>query len=178
MTSSIPDFSLRGQSPDSRKRCFAPVVNEQVRVLVLGSLPGDQSIAVQQYYGNRQNKFWELMGAVLGVDLRAMSYDERLAALLANGVGLWDVIAEAERQGSLDAAISNANHNALSGLVATLPDLRAIGFNGTTAARLGRKQLQNPGRDIRLVDLPSSSPAHTVGFEPKLRCWRQLGAFL
>lgn len=161
-----------------RKRCFDPVVDGNTRVLILGSLPGDKSLAVQQYYGNRQNKFWELVGAVLAIDLRALGYDERLATLLERGVGLWDVIADAERVGSLDSAISDASHNPLVELVATLPNLRAVGFNGGTAARIGRKQLQAGTAGPVLMDLPSSSPAYTIGFEHKLKVWRQLSAYL
>ncbi|TFW13710.1 DNA-deoxyinosine glycosylase [Duganella callida] len=160
----------------ARKRCFDPVVNADTRLLVLGSLPGDKSLRAQQYYGHPQNKFWELMGAVIAVDLRLLDYQARLAALLAHGVGLWDVIAEAERAGSLDGAIRNVSHNPLSDLVATLPRLRAIGFNGGTSARLGRKQL--PSTKHALVDLPSSSPAYTLSFASKLQVWRQLSDYL
>lgn len=145
---------------------------------MLGSLPSEKSLALQEYYGNRQNKFWELVGAVLGVDLRVLPYDARIAKLLAHGVGLWDVIAEAERSGSLDAAISNATHNSLIDVIEALPQLRAIAFNGATAARLGRKQLRDIADRFCLMDLPSSSPAHTIGFEPKLQIWRQLSRHL
>ncbi|MBJ7313977.1 DNA-deoxyinosine glycosylase [Rugamonas sp. CCM 8940] len=164
--------------PVLRKRCFDPVVDQRTRLLVLGSLPGDQSLLRNEYYGNKQNKFWELLGVVIDVDLRSLNYDARLAALLEHGIGLWDVIAEAERAGSLDSAIYNASHNALAELVATLPSLRAIGFNGGTAARLGRKQLQATATRLSLIDLPSSSPAYTIGFEPKLQVWRQLSNYL
>lgn len=159
------------------KRCFDPVVDERTRLLVLGSLPGDKSLAVQEYYGHPQNKFWELLGAVIDVDLRAMPYDARLATLLANGIGLWDVIAEAKRPGSLDAAITNASHNALTDFVIALPQLQAVAFNGGTAARLGRKQLESAPGAIQLIDLPSSSPAHTIGLAVKLAAWRQIGEF-
>lgn len=171
-------MSLASESQLIRKRCFDPVVDTNTRLLILGSLPGDKSLAAQQYYGNRQNKFWELLGAVLDVDLRSLDYDGRLDTLLEHGVGLWDVIAEAERVGSLDSAISNASHNPLVGLVETLPKLRAIGFNGGTAARIGRKQLQASTACPFLIDLPSSSPAYTIGFEHKLEVWRQLSNHL
>lgn len=161
-----------------RKRCFPPVVDERTRLLVLGSLPGEKSLEIQQYYGHRQNKFWELLGVVISVDLRSLKYGARLAALREYGIGLWDVIAEAERAGSLDASICNAFNNELTELVETLPNLRAIGFNGGTAARLGRKQLQASTAQLSLIDLPSSSPAHTIGFEPKLQVWRQLANYL
>jgi hypoxanthine-DNA glycosylase len=161
-----------------RKRCFPPIVDARTRLLMLGSLPGEKSLEIQQYYGHPQNKFWELLGVVVNVDLRSLNYDARLAALLEYGIGLWDVIAEAERAGSLDASICNASHNALTELVETLPNLRAIGFNGGTAARLGRKQLQATNARLSLINLPSSSPAHTIGFEPKLQVWRQLSNYL
>jgi len=158
----------------SLKRCFDPVVNQSTRLLLLGSLPSEKSLALQQYYGNPQNKFWELLGTVLSVDLRSLSYDARLAALLEHGVGLWDVIAEAERPGSLDASISRASHNALVELVETLPHLRVVGFNGGTAARLGRKQLNPMAHRLTMIDLPSSSPAHTMSLELKQQKWNQL----
>jgi hypoxanthine-DNA glycosylase len=157
---------------------LAPVIAPDTRILVLGSFPGAASLAAAQYYAHPRNQLWELVGAILGTDLRALRYEARLTALLEHGVGLWDVIAEAERPGSLDAAIRNATHNALTELVATLPRLRAIGFNGATAARLGRKRLGNVTGRIGLLDLPSSSPAHTIGFEPKLQVWRQLSEYL
>jgi hypoxanthine-DNA glycosylase len=161
------------------KRCFDPVTDPGTRVLILGSLPGDKSLALQQYYGHPQNKFWELLGAVLGSDLRALDYEARLAALRSHGVGLWDVIAEAQREGSLDTALRNASHNSLAALLDGLPSLKAIAFNGGTAARHGRRQVAELAekRLIALIDLPSSSPAHTIGFERKLAVWRQLAAY-
>ncbi len=159
------------------KRCFPPVVNHQTRLLVLGSLPGEASLAQQQYYAHPQNRLWELLGALISVDLRAQSYDQRLASLLAHGIGLWDVIAEAERKGSLDAAIRNHSHNALTELIATIPTLRAVAFNGGTAARIGRKQLHGI-EHLQLFDLPSSSPAYTLAFIRKLDAWRALAQVL
>ncbi|GGP19681.1 DNA-deoxyinosine glycosylase [Silvimonas iriomotensis] len=169
MTPHLPDMDL--------KRCFPPVVNPQTRLLILGSLPGEASLAQQQYYAHPQNRFWELLGSVIGVDLRAQPYAQRLDTLLAHGVGLWDVIAQAERKGSLDAAIRNHAHNALTDLIATLPALRAVAFNGGTSARIGRKQLQ-VAQGLQLIDLPSSSPAYTLAFAQKLNVWSALAAVL
>jgi len=160
--------------PQLRKRSFPPVVNDKVRLLLLGSLPGERSLQARQYYAHPQNKFWELVGAVIGADLRAMPYEKRLATLLAHRIGLWDVIAEAERPGSLDAAIRNETHNALAGLLATLPNLRAIGFNGATAAKIGRRQLVGLETPPVLIDLPSSSPAYTLPFDDKKQRWMVL----
>lgn len=162
------------------KRCFDPVTDPRMRLLILGSLPGDKSLALQQYYGHPQNKFWELLGAVLGTDLRALDYEARLAALRSHGIGLWDVIAEAQREGSLDTALRNASHNSLAALLDGLPAVKAVAFNGGTAARHGRRQVAELAerRGLALVDLPSSSPAHTIGFDRKLAVWRQLAAYL
>lgn len=155
------------------KRAFDPVVDARTRVLILGSLPGDVSLKVGQYYGHPQNGFWRLVGGVIGIDLVGLPYEERLEALKAAGVGLWDVIASAERPGSLDAAIRNVEAADLNRLVDSLPALRAIAFNGGTAARLGRRSL-TPRADIDLIDLPSSSPAYTRPLAEKTVIWAAL----
>ena len=160
-----------------RKRCFDPVVDASTRLLILGSLPGEKSLTHNQYYAHPQNKFWELVGAIINVDLRSQPYEARLETLIAHGIGLWDVIAEAERKGSLDANIRNEAHNALEDLIVTLPALRAVAFNGGTAARLGRKRLDALADRVALIDLPSSSPAHTLAFGIKLDAWKTLANF-
>jgi len=157
---------------------LAPVIAPDTRLLLLGSFPGVASLAAQQYYAHPRNRFWELVGAVIGVDLRALAYDERLTALRAHRVGVWDVIAQAERAGSLDSAIRGHAPNPLVDLVRTLPQLRAIGFNGGTSARIGRGQLEGAGHAVTLLDLPSSSPAYTLAFEDKRRAWSCLAAAL
>lgn len=154
------------------KRSFPPVVDADTRLLVLGSLPGDASLAAARYYAHPQNQFWRLMAAVVDVDLPALPYDDRLIALRAAHVGLWDVVASATRPGSTDAAIRDPVGNDLPGLVATLPRLAAIAFNGATAYRHGTRQLA--GQDIRLIPLPSSSPLHTIGLAAKSDAWIEL----
>ncbi len=160
------------------KRCFDPVVNEHTRLLVLGSLPGDKSLAVQEYYGNRQNKFWALMSEVIDLDLVPLNYPERLNALLACGVGLWDVVAEAHRPGSLDSRIRSRNDNDLCALLACHPNIKAIAFNGGTAAKLGIKVLGSHAANYQIEELPSSSPAYTLAYPEKAMRWRALRAFL
>lgn len=160
------------------KRCFPPVVDPQVRLLILGSLPGEVSLQHAQYYAHPQNRFWQLMSEVLGTDLRALDYEARLQALLCRGVGLWDVVAEARRDGSLDSNIRDHAHNDLAELVQSLPDLGAIAFNGGTAARIGTKVLKNHLDRYRLINLPSSSPAYTLSYAEKLRAWISLQTWL
>ncbi|MFC5345938.1 DNA-deoxyinosine glycosylase [Brevundimonas staleyi] len=155
------------------KRAFAPVVDERTRLLVLGSLPGDASLKAAQYYAHPKNGFWRLIGGVVERDLVALTYEDRLEALKAAGVGLWDVIASAERPGSLDAAIRSPEAADLRGLIAGLPELRAVAFNGATAARNGRRALAGL-EGLTLVDLPSSSPAHTRPLAEKAAAWATL----
>ena len=159
------------------KASFPPVVDACTRVLILGSLPGEISLARQQYYANPQNQFWRLLEAVTGADLVASAYEARLAALRAAGIGLWDVIHSAERAGSLDAAIRGHRPNALGELVASLPALRAVAFNGGKALAIGRRSL-GPNTPLAVLALPSSSPAYTAPFEAKLEAWLTLGPFL
>jgi double-stranded uracil-DNA glycosylase len=158
--------------------CFAPVTRTDTRLLVLGSLPGAVSLARQRYYAHPQNQFWRLTGAVIGRDLVALDYEARLEALLDAGIGLWDTVAAATREGSLDADIRLHRASDLAALAATLPALRAIAFNGGTSARIGRKQLGDVPA-LALVDLPSSSPAYaSLSFERKRDAWLALRAYL
>lgn len=155
-----------------RKTGFPPVVDAHTRVLILGSLPGEASLAASQYYGNPRNAFWRLMERVLGAPLVALHYEARLATLKAHRVGLWDVIAEAERPGSLDAAIRDPAANDLAALIETLPDLQVVAFNGGAAAKLGGRLV---GDLIPTIALPSSSPAHAARtFEQKAQAWATL----
>lgn len=159
------------------QHCFPPVTDAETRLLLLGSLPGAMSLSAQRYYANPRNQFWKLTGAVIGRDLVALAYEERLAALRGAGIGLWDTVAAAERPGSLDADIRLHAASDLAGLAASLPALRAIGFNGGTSAKIGRRQL-GPRSDLALIDLPSSSPAFTLSFEDKLERWTALRPYL
>lgn len=157
---------------DAAKRGFPPVVDEKTRVLILGSLPGDASLAAGQYYGHPRNAFWRLMEGVIDAPLVALPYAQRLNALLAHGVGLWDVIAEAHRPGSLDAAIRDPAANDLVALTSALPALRRVAFNGGTAAKLGARLI---GDRVATLALPSSSPAYAARtFAEKAAAWAAL----
>lgn len=158
----------------SRKASFPPVVDLSTRVLILGSLPGDASLAAGRYYAHPQNQFWRLLSPVVGIDLRALAYDDRLAALRAAGIGLWDVVQSATRPGSSDAAIRDATANDVAALIATLPKLRLVAFNGGTAAKAGQTLV----RGVETLVLPSSSPLHTIGIEAKQPAWEAIGQFV
>lgn len=158
----------------ARHASFQPVVDSRTHTLILGSLPGAASLQAGRYYAHPRNQFWRLVGSVFDLQLEHLGYEARLAALLENGIGLWDVIADAERDGSLDAAIRNHRAHDLQSLVHQLPNLRTLGFNGGTAARIGRRELETATDRFRFVTLPSSSAAHAVPFRDKLERWHDL----
>ena len=163
--------------PPVRHASFAPHVAPDTRLLILGSLPGARSLAERRYYAHPTNQFWRLVGEVIGQPLAAMTYEARLATLADAKIGLWDVIRSAERRTSSDSLIREAEAHDLATLIAALPDMRMIAFNGGKAAAIGRKQLP-PLEDITVVDLPSSSAANTVGYAAKLERWLGLRAAL
>lgn len=163
---------------EDRKRCFPPVVDARVRLLILGSLPGAASLLQAQYYAHRQNRFWHLLGDVTQTPLPSLAYADRLATLLAHGIGLWDVVAQAQREGSLDSKIRNAEQNDFLALLESLPQLQAIAFNGATAAKIGMKTLGSQAARYMVFKLPSSSPAHTLPYQEKLAAWSVLRGVL
>ncbi len=160
-----------------RHASFAPHVASDTRLLILGSLPGARSLAERRYYAHPANQFWRLLGAVTDRPLADLPYDDRLAALREAKIGLWDVIRSAERRTSSDSLIRDVEAHDLTTMVAALPELRMIAFNGGKAAAIGRKQLP-PRAGLAVVDLPSSSAAHTIGFAAKLARWQVLHAAL
>ena len=160
----------------SPKSSFAPVVDARTRLLICGSLPGEASLKAQRYYAHPQNHFWRLLETVLAEPLAMLDYEERLDVLRRRGVGLWDVVATARREGSLDQALREVTGTPLAELAAGLPVLRGVGFNGVTAARIGRRALAHAG--LALVDLPSSSPAYTLPFAAKAGRWAELKPLL
>lgn len=155
-----------------------PIARPDARLFILGSLPGDASLAAQRYYAHPTNQFWRLLGGAIGEELEQLPYDERLHRLAARRIGLWDVIASASRRGSLDQAIREAEHNRVDQLLHGFPDLTAIAFNGTTASNAGRKLIGEPPANLTLLDLPSSSAANTRAFADKARSWAIIGQFV
>ena len=152
-----------------------PVVGAGTRVLVLGSFPGAASLRAQQYYGHPQNHFWKILQALWPAHPQPADYAGRCAWLLARGLGLWDVYAACEREGSLDASIRNAQVNDFAGLHARAPRLAAIAHNGGESyshAAAVRASLGVSG--IPALRLPSTSPANASwSFDKKLNAWRE-----
>jgi hypoxanthine-DNA glycosylase len=160
----------------SLKHGLAPVARSDARLFILGSLPGDASLAAQRYYAHPRNGFWGLVGHAMGEDLPSLNYAERLERLMARRIGLWDVVAHATRRGSLDQAIREPGHNPLADYFAGFPSLGAVAFNGGTAAAAGRKLLAGVA-GLELIELPSSSPANTRPFAEKAAAWDKIARY-
>jgi double-stranded uracil-DNA glycosylase len=151
---------------------FPPVLAADTRILILGSFPGEASLAAQQYYAHPRNQFWRLLSAVLNDDMVSLPYDARLERLKTHQVGLWDVLAACEREGSLDAAIRKPQANNFEHLKHECPRLRRVCFNGKTSGRF-EALFQDAG--FETLVLPSSSPANAqLSFEQKLTIWHQI----
>ncbi len=153
-------------------RGFPPVVAESTHTLILGSFPGEASLAATQYYAHPRNQFWRLLGAVIDEPLPELDYPSRLERVLKHGIGVWDVLAACTREGSLDVAIRNATPNDFASLREYAPKLAKVCFNGKTAGKFD-KVIAAAGYETLV--LPSSSPANAMlSFDQKLRLWRDI----
>jgi len=151
---------------------FPPVARPDARILVLGSLPGRKSIAASEYYAHPQNSFWRIMRELFGV---AGDYEERCTCLSDSKLALWDVLRASVRPGSLDADIQrdSASANDFGSFLRTHESIELLGFNGKKAEQLFRAMVPKERyQHIRLVGLPSTSPAHAaMPFADKLDLW-------
>lgn len=168
-----------------RLTSFPPVVAADTRVLILGSMPGSRSLAEHEYYAHPRNLFWPMMDDLFGID-RTWSYERRLEALLARGIGLWDVLKHCERAGSLDASIVRQTEvpNDFAALLPRLPKLRAVAFNGQKAEQAFRRQVSPllPADTVAAVvflSLPSTSPANaSKSWAEKRAQWEAVASFV
>jgi hypoxanthine-DNA glycosylase len=149
-----------------------PVIGPDTRLLVLGSFPGVASLRAHQYYGHPQNQFWKILSTLWAQDLQALPYEQRLAVVRDRGLGIWDVYAACEREGSLDSAIREAECNDLGRVRRECPQLRAIAHNGGESFRHAR---HTQALGLPVYRLPSTSPANASwSFDRKLAAWREV----
>jgi hypoxanthine-DNA glycosylase len=169
----MPRASPSGDTAPPRLTGLPPIVSPKTRVLILGSFPGGASLRAQQYYAHPHNQFWKILQAIWPQAPMGADYAQRCQWLLDRGLGLWDVYAACERQGSLDSAIRNPQVNDFASLKARCPQLTLIAHNGGESfkhARLVTASLPQ----CAVVKLPSTSPANASWrFERKLAAWRE-----
>ncbi len=143
-----------------------PSVGAECRVLVLGSMPGDASLQAAHYYAHPRNRFWPLMASLCGF-AADLPYDVRMQALHDAGVGLWDVIGQCERRGSLDASIVRGSEvaNPVADLLVAHRSIVAIALNGGKAAEAFRRHIASglpQAHRPAVFALPSTSPANAA----------------
>ncbi|MBB5209550.1 DNA-deoxyinosine glycosylase [Chiayiivirga flava] len=161
-------------------RSFPPIAARHAHTLILGSMPGRDSLRAVRYYAHARNAFWPIVLTLLDAP-PDLDYDARIALLRERGFALWDVLAECVRPGSLDASIDPASivPNDIAGFLARHPHIGRIALNGGSAAALFRRHIAPmlpPDRDIEIILLPSTSPAHAgMPFAAKLDAWRVIG---
>jgi hypoxanthine-DNA glycosylase len=163
---------MPASAPSPLRAGFPPVLDHDTHTLILGSFPGEASLAVQQYYAHPRNQFWRLLSAILGEALVGLQYEKRLQRLRAHNIGLWDVIDVCQREGSLDSAIRSAQANDFNVLKQLCPALKRICFNGKTS---GKFEPQFAAAGFGTLVLPSSSPANAqLSFDQKLTVWQRI----
>lgn len=158
-----------------RLRSFPPVANADATLLILGSMPGKESLKQNQYYAHPQNSFWKIMGELVGADPQ-LPYEKRLHKLTEARIALWDVLASCERESSLDTHIRKEKANDFASFFAKHPHITHVFFNGAKAEQsfnkfaLGEQKLP----PLHYQRLPSTSPAHAgMRYEGKLELWRE-----
>lgn len=162
--------------------CFPPASAPSARVLILGSFPGVTSLEKQQYYGYPRNSFWKIILSLFDLS-NALSYSDRIAALIERNIALWDVLYSCSRLGSLDSAIESSSIvvNDFSTFFTAHPLIKAIFFNGNRAETEFIKKVApdvNLGH-IRLHTLPSTSPAMAaMTVDQKEEAWRIIRNYL
>jgi hypoxanthine-DNA glycosylase len=153
---------------------FAPIADKNAQVLILGSMPGVQSLNAGQYYAHKQNAFWRIMADIVGFST-LLSYEERTEILIENHIAMWDVLHSCERAGSLDSAIAAAVVNDFHAFYKQHPNIRHVYFNGATAERYYSLYVlpQLTDTNISYLRLPSTSPAHaSLPYQEKLSIWQ------
>lgn len=149
-----------------------PVIGPCAKVLLLGSFPSERSLETGEYYANRRNQFWPLLGGVFGFAAE-LPYPDRLAAVTSHGVALWDVVHSCRRAGSMDHKIDRSTLviNDFESLHAAHPGIERVFLNGLTAFELYERHVTLPMPAVRLT---SSSGAAAITLADKLELWRPL----
>lgn len=155
------------------KNSFPPISDNETEILILGTLPGERSLEMQQYYAHPQNRFWKVIAQITKSNL-PINYEEKLSLLRENKIGVWDVVHSAKRIGSLDINILDEIPSDLDGFIENHPKLKTIAFNGSKSQKLYDKYFKrNP--TIKYLPLPSTSPANaTYNFERLCKSWIQI----
>jgi len=157
---------------------FQPIIDEQSRILILGSMPGVDSLRLQQYYANPRNQFWKILYELYDTQA-SQDYWERVSFVKSKQIAVWDVIENCYREGSLDSKIREEKVNDFRGLFKAFPNIRTVLFNGGKAFETYKKWVGfGTIPYLSFHKLTSSSPANTKKYEEKLREWVVIKKYL
>lgn len=155
------------------KTSFAPIADINIKILILGTLPGEKSLEMQLYYAHPRNRFWRVIAEITSSKL-PNDYSEKLELLQQNKIGVWDVVQSAKRIGSLDTNILEEVPNDLDNFIENHPNLKVIAFNGSKSNKLFDKYFTRKP-ELKYLSLPSTSPANaTFTFERLCEKWREI----
>ncbi len=165
------DFSI--STLTNTKTSFDPISNSETTILILGTLPGDKSLELGEYYGDPRNKFWKIISKITENDL-PLTYPDKKQLLLKTKIGVWDVAHKANRKGSLDIAIEDEEPNDLIEFTERHKKLKVIGFNGLKSEALFDKYFSR-NEKITYISLPSTSSANrSIDFDTICKIWQQI----
>lgn len=155
------------------KKSFDPISNADITILILGTMPGDKSLELGEYYGHSRNRFWKIISTITNNKL-PLAYSEKKELLLRSKIGIWDVAHKANRQGSLDSGIEDEEPNDLEDFITRHNKLKIIGFNGAKSEALYDKYFDRKV-GIKYISLPSTSPANAgIEFDNICKQWQQI----
>ncbi|NRS87612.1 hypoxanthine-DNA glycosylase [Flavobacterium sp. 7E] len=149
---------------------FTPYINSETKILVLGTMPGIASIEKQEYYAHPRNHFWKIMYTLLSEIPVDEKFENKIKLLQNHHIGLWDVLENCERKGSLDVNIKNQKENDFESLLEKYPGIKKIVFNGKESHKYFFKKFGQI-KGITYYVMPSTSPANTMSFDKKLEYW-------
>lgn len=149
---------------------FPPYIDNETETLILGTMPGIASLEKQEYYAHPRNHFWKIIYTLFDKLPASTIFEEKIKLLQANKIGIWDVLENCERKGSLDIHIKNHKPNDFENLLEHYPKIKKIIFNGKESHRYFIKSFGQI-KGITYYVMPSTSPANTMSFENKLKTW-------
>lgn len=153
---------------------LSPIADKNSKILILGSIPGKQSLEKQQYYGNNRNAFWKIIYTLFGGEYKD-EYEEKIKFAKKNNIALWDVIENCNREDSLDSNIKNENPNDFESFLKQYPNIKHVFFNGAKAYDVFKKKVGfDRFKHITFEKLTSTSPANTISFDRKLEEWKKI----
>lgn len=161
-------------------KSFAPSIDNNSHILILGSMPGVKSLEEQQYYAHPQNRFWKVMGAICNEPkLHEFDYDLKLKTLLKNNIALWDTIKSCKREGSLDSDIQNETPNDIRKLLKKYPYIKTICLNGNKSYSAFKKYFPDLLEKYNCYKMPSTSPANArYSLDKLITDWNNFSSLL